>query len=269
MKGGRFAAYWLSGVTLVMATALPVAPAIAATTVTINSPSLPLNIRGGPARWYPRIGTLQDGVAVRPVCHVRGQLILGAERHTDRWDRLPSGGYISDAYVRRGAALPACGTNAKAVGSRWTHPLPGFVVQGGFRTQLRPRHQGVDLMSFRGTPVRAAADGTVLEIVCDIEPGGSCDVPGSPSSRGCGWYVKLGHPGRFATLYCHLLRHPNLRVGQRVTAGQTIGLVGTSGRSSFPHLHYEVHMDAPPTSPLNAIDPLDFMRSVGAPMPMA
>jgi len=276
MRGARYRAFVtavLTGTTL--AVAVPPGPSGAAPAVTVNSPAVPLNVRSGPARWHPRTGALAHGSTVTPVCQVQGQAAGGTERRTAVWVRLPAGGYISDAYLRRAALPPRCGSGtakAAAVAAPvvpWTHPLPGFAVQGGFRTPLRPEHLGVDLMSFRGTPVRAAAPGTVLEVVCNIHPGGSCDVPGSPLARGCGWYVKLAHPGRIATLYCHLLSRPPLQPGQAVTAGQVIGFVGTSGRSSFPHLHYEVHLNAPPTGPLTAVDPLRFMASVGVGMPRA
>jgi murein DD-endopeptidase MepM/ murein hydrolase activator NlpD len=271
MSRGRFAAFALCALfgSVVAAGAVPATPAVAATGATVNSPSVPLNVRTGPARWYPRVGRLQHGARVEPVCQVEGQYNAGTERDTKMWDRLPGGTYIHDGYVRRSRALPKCGGTAAAPAVKWSHPLPGFPVQGGFRTPLRPTHRGVDLMSFRGTPIRAAAEGTVVEIVCDIQPGGSCDVPGSPSSRGCGWYIKLAHPGRVATLYCHMLRRPDLQPGQKVKGGQVIGLVGSSGRSSFPHLHFETHLNAPPTSDQAAVDPLWFMASVGAPMPRA
>jgi murein DD-endopeptidase MepM/ murein hydrolase activator NlpD len=196
-------------------------------------------------------------------------MITGTERRTNMWDLLPSGRYISDSYVHRSTTPPRCSGTTVASSAKWMNPLPGFSVQGGFRTPQRPRHRGVDMMAFRGTPIRAASEGTVLEVVCDIQAGGSCDVSGSPSSRGCGWYVKLGHPGRFATLYCHMLRRPSVTVGQHVSVGDVIGLVGTSGNSSFPHLHFETHVNAPPTSDLTAVDPMIFMASVGAPLPRA
>jgi murein DD-endopeptidase MepM/ murein hydrolase activator NlpD len=244
-------------------------PAMARSTATVNSPGLPLNVRTGPARWYPRVARLAHGAQVQPVCQVEGEYVAGTERDTNMWDRLPGGTYIHDGHVRRSGSLPKCGGTATAPAVKWTHPLPGFPVQGGFRTPQRPTHRGVDLMSFRGTPIRAAAEGTVVEVVCNIQPGGSCDVPGTPESRGCGWYVKLAHPGKVATLYCHMLREPDLKPGQKVVPGQIIGLIGSSGRSSYPHLHYEVHLNAPPTSDQAAVDPIWFMASVGAPMPRA
>ena len=121
-------------------------------------------------------------------------------------------------------------------------------------------------MSFFGTQIRAAAAGRVLEAACNIHPGGSCYDRGSPSARGCGWYVKIEHPGRIATLYCHMLWAPYVVPGQQVGAGQVIGLVGSSGRSSYPHLHFEVHLNAPPTGPATAIDPRAFMARAGAPL---
>jgi murein DD-endopeptidase MepM/ murein hydrolase activator NlpD len=244
-------------------------PAVARSTATVNSPGAPLNVRTGPARWYPRVARLPNGARIQPVCQVEGEWVAGAERNTNLWDRLPGGTYVHDGHVRRSGSLPKCGGTATAPGIKWTHPLPGFAVQGGFRTPQRPTHRGVDLMSFRGTPIRAAAQGEVVEVVCNIQPGGSCDVNGTPQSRGCGWYVKLAHPGKVATLYCHMMSQPIVIAGQKVAAGQILGYIGSSGRSSFPHLHYEVHVDAPPTSDQAAVDPVWFMASVGAPMPRA
>jgi murein DD-endopeptidase MepM/ murein hydrolase activator NlpD len=75
--------------------------------------------------------------------------------------------------------------------------------------------------------------------------------------------VKIQHPGGIVTIYCHLVHLPPVTVGQAVQAGQVIGYVGTSGNSSAPHLHFEVHVNAPPTGSENAVDPIPFMRAHG------
>jgi murein DD-endopeptidase MepM/ murein hydrolase activator NlpD len=237
-------------------------------TGTVASPNIPLKTRTGPAVWNGQVGAVANGSALPLVCQVKGQRIAGTIRLTDLWDKLADGTYVSDAYVRRAATPPACGTppataNAAVAPPAWTHPLPGFKAGNGFRAGGRTHHIGVDFMSFAGTPIRAASAGRVVEVVCNIPAGFSCDRPGSPSIRGCGWYVKLAHPGRLSTIYCHMLRKPPVEPGQDVAIGQIIGHVGSSGNSSFPHLHYEVHVDAPPTGPWNAVNPLPFMASRG------
>jgi murein DD-endopeptidase MepM/ murein hydrolase activator NlpD len=65
--------------------------------------------------------------------------------------------------------------------------------------------------------------------------------------------------------YCHMVEQPAVRVGQGVTVGQPIGLVGTSGNSSGPHLHLEIHTGFPATES-NAIDPVPFLASRGVEM---
>ncbi|GAA2605451.1 hypothetical protein GCM10010399_40590 [Dactylosporangium fulvum] len=256
------------------AAAAPAAGAAAGTTAgTVASGSTPLKARTGPAHGARLISALPDGTPLTLVCQVRGENIAGLVRTTPMWNRLPSGTYISDAYVRRGATPPACPAAAPpaapvtaAPGEKWVSPLPGFSARPGFRTARNPNHIGVDIMAFTGTPIRAASAGTVVEVVCNIEAGRSCDQPGSASVRGCGWYVKLQHAGGISTLYCHMVRRAVVEPGQKVAAGQVIGYVGSSGNSSAPHLHYEVHVNAPPTGPHNAIDPLPFMRTHGAPI---
>jgi murein DD-endopeptidase MepM/ murein hydrolase activator NlpD len=126
----------------------------------------------------------------------------------------------------------------------WTRPAEG-PVWAGFRTASRPEHYGIDIGAARGAPVRAASDGTVTLVTCNAgrrgEPYG-CDVDGGDDVTGCGWYVDLLHPGDVVTRYCHLGRRPSVEPGQRVAAGQAIGLVGSSGNSTGPHLHFEVEL---------------------------
>jgi murein DD-endopeptidase MepM/ murein hydrolase activator NlpD len=249
-------------------------PAAATTTTgTVASGAIPLKARTGPAHGAPLIAALPDGTPLTLVCQQRGENIAGTQRVTAMWNRLPEGTYVSDAYVRRAATPPVCSAAntpvaapvAPAAGT-WTNPLPGFRARPGFRTANNPNHIGVDIMSFTGTPIHAASAGTVTEVVCNIEAGHSCDRTGSAAIGGCGWYVKIQHPGGIATLYCHLVRKALVQPGQKVKTGQVIGYVGSSGNSSAPHLHFEVHINAPPTGPQNAIDPIPFMRTHGAPI---
>jgi murein DD-endopeptidase MepM/ murein hydrolase activator NlpD len=164
---------------------------------------------------------------------------------------------------------------------------PGQVTAGGFTqpvvaeigSPFGPRggrlHAGVDLMAARGTPIRAAADGVVVESHCDASTSAvwSCDrdgrtVDGGGVTPGCGWMVDV-RSGTVETRYCHMGRQPSVGVGDHVAAGQTLGYVGSSGNSSGPHLHFEVHIglsgrDRAGNS--NAIDPVPFMRDRGAPL---
>ncbi|MEV6487246.1 M23 family metallopeptidase, partial [Actinoplanes sp. NPDC051633] len=160
-----------------------------------------------------------------------------------------------------------CAAAASAQG--WTPPVHGD-VGSGFRTADRPGHDGVDLIAAKGTPIHAAAAGTVSRMRCnatDVRTGTDwgCDRDGDPHwTAGCGWYVDLDHDGGIVTRYCHQLVQPSVQVGQHVNAGDVIGLVGSSGHSSGPHLHFEVHLGD--HSPQTAVDPVTFMASVSAPL---
>jgi murein DD-endopeptidase MepM/ murein hydrolase activator NlpD len=135
----------------------------------------------------------------------------------------------------------------------------------GFRSAARPAHDGIDLSARRETPILAAAAGTVTRVVCNVSAG-TCDVDGTPALRGCGWYVEVQHLNRIVTRYCHMVRRPVVEVGQAVAKGQLLGNVGTSGSSSGPHLHFEVHVNAAPAVHDNAVDPIAFLRSRGVAM---
>ncbi|MDW8369378.1 MAG: M23 family metallopeptidase [Geminicoccaceae bacterium] len=111
-------------------------------------------------------------------------------------------------------------------------PLEPVVIASGFGPRTSPftgrpsRHEGIDLVAAAGSIVRASGHGTVRRAQRD-----------GPF----GLLVELDHGGGLTTRYAHLAR-TFVRVGQRVPAGAAIGLVGNTGRSTGPHLHYEVRV---------------------------
>jgi murein DD-endopeptidase MepM/ murein hydrolase activator NlpD len=120
-------------------------------------------------------------------------------------------------------------------------PLDGARITSGFGVRQHPvlgftrMHQGVDFAAPTGTPVVAAADGTVTFV-------------GPRTSYGR--TVTLRHPGGTETLYAHMSAFaPGLAAGQQVRQGQTIGRVGSTGLSSGPHLHYEISRDGRQVNP--------------------
>uniref|UniRef100_UPI003899125C M23 family metallopeptidase n=1 Tax=Actinoplanes sandaracinus TaxID=3045177 RepID=UPI003899125C len=174
---------------------------------------------------------------------------------------------IVAAYT--GRTLPTCDT-APIAASGWTRPVAG-VAGSGFRTADRPGHDGTDIMADKGAVIRAASSGVVVRVRCNAG-GGSwdgpfhgptpCDTDGHPGFGGCGWYAEVRHAGAIVSRYCHMVRQPAVTVGQTVTAGQPIGYVGSSGNSSGPHLHFEIH-NGYPAHEGNAIDPVSFMAQQG------
>ncbi|MGH3680794.1 MAG: M23 family metallopeptidase [Natronosporangium sp.] len=140
----------------------------------------------------------------------------------------------------------------------WTQPVIAPIVSE-FRSAERPDHDGVDLGAARGTPISAASDGVVSVAACNVVPAShGCDQDGSPSVQGCGWYVDIQHKDGVVTRYCHMATQPQVQVGEEVAAGQYIGVVGSSGHSSGPHLHFEVRLGSDP------VDPVAFMEWNGA-----
>jgi murein DD-endopeptidase MepM/ murein hydrolase activator NlpD len=167
-----------------------------------------------------------------------------------------------------------CASGSQIAASGWTNPwatdvvpMSGGVVGSGFRTAARPTHQGVDLILARYTPIKAAAGGIVSVVKCNVDHRGrqTCDQDGWPGKGGCGWMVEIVHADNVMTRYCHMVEHPAVTVGQQVAAGDVLGRVGTSGNSSGPHLHFEVHLNNDRSS-AGAINPVPFMREHGAPL---
>ena len=94
-------------------------------------------------------------------------------------------------------------------------------------------HEGQDIDAVYGTPVMVAASGTVT-------------IAGR--ERGYGNVIYVDHGAGLSTRYGHLSQI-DVKIGQSVTRGQTIGLVGSTGRSTGPHLHYEVRINNQPVDP--------------------
>jgi murein DD-endopeptidase MepM/ murein hydrolase activator NlpD len=98
-------------------------------------------------------------------------------------------------------------------------------------------HKGVDFAAPRGTPVRAVGDGTVTQAGWNGPYGKTID---------------LEHDSRFLSRYAHLHNFaPGIATGSQVKKGQIIGYVGTTGRSTGPHLHFELYKDQHYIDPLN------------------
>ncbi|MSO96570.1 MAG: M23 family metallopeptidase [Thermoleophilia bacterium] len=112
-------------------------------------------------------------------------------------------------------------------------PAPGAVTSP-FGQRWGRMHTGIDIGSSTGAPIVAAAAGTVL-------------VAGW--GDGYGNTVVIDHGGGVATLYGHQ-SSIGVAVGQSVTRGETIGAVGSTGRSTGPHLHFEVRINGSPVDPL-------------------
>lgn len=118
----------------------------------------------------------------------------------------------------------------------WSKDIKGYFmrpVRGGIRTQGVHGYNGVDIGAPTGTSVYAAADATVLI----AKTGGY--------NTGYGNYIILSHPNGTQTLYAHLSR-VDVSAGQRVSQGEQIGAVGSTGKSTGPHLHFEVRGAANP-----------------------
>ncbi len=142
---------------------------------------------------------------------------------------------------------------AAAKAKRWGRPLQGrYALSATFGrggTMWSHKHSGQDFAVPVGTKVKAAAAGVV------VKAGGN----GGGDGPAYGNAIVVKHARGTYSQYAHLSRI-QVKVGQRVAAGQRIALSGNTGNSSGPHLHFEIR-----TSPNygSAVNPVAFLRSVG------
>lgn len=125
--------------------------------------------------------------------------------------------------------------------SHWPLDLQGFVTRGRVGEGAGgdgEAHEGIDIAVPVGTPIRASGGGTVEAASADAD---------------YGMFVLLRHPGGYESMYGHASR-VLVREGDSVVAGQVIALTGSSGRSTAPHLHFEIRREG------QSLDPLTFVK---------
>lgn len=170
---------------------------------------------------------------------------VSAERGDDEFRRL----FASWQQLDNGILPAAKPTTARRAGVSIPSLIPVAMTRLSSNFGMREHpvlggrraHKGIDLSAPTGTPIRATADG-VVEMA---------DWFG-----GYGLYVQLDHGAAMETRYGHMSRIA-VAQGQQVRKGDVIGYVGSTGRSTGPHLHYEVRVSG------EAVNPLPYMQGKG------
>jgi len=173
--------------------------------------------------------------------------LTGLTRDSRQARMLEGFGALADAASAEADSLSALISHLERQSARLqatpsVSPTKGWMTSAfGYRTSPftgnREFHRGLDIAGRVGTPVIAPADGTVRF---------------SGTNGGLGVTVTLRHGFGIETRYGHL-QEASLSRGDKVTRGQQIGLLGSTGRSTGPHLHYQVEVDGKPVNPKNYI----------------
>ncbi|MDE7350929.1 MAG: peptidoglycan DD-metalloendopeptidase family protein [Muribaculaceae bacterium] len=125
-------------------------------------------------------------------------------------------------------------------GRGFFRPVPGVITSRfGWRERFQRMHYGVDLHLNSGDTVRAALTGTVDRISYDHD--------------GYGHYVVMSHPDGMETRYAHL-QYALVTQGQQIYAGQPVGIGGSTGNSTGPHLHFETRLEGVAVDPTLLFD---------------
>ena len=128
------------------------------------------------------------------------------------------------------ASTPSIWPTKGWLSSRFAYRISPFTGRKEF-------HRGIDISTRKGAPIIAPANGVVATVSWD---------------RLSGKVIRINHGYGLKTVYAHLNK-ALVKKGQYVKRGETIALVGNTGRSTGPHLHYEVHLKKVPTDPLRYI----------------
>jgi len=206
--------------------------------------------------WTIDFFALQQGDSIRvhydeqyvdSVCVGIGRIYASHFYHAGRWQQaywvdwqdtttneLICRGYFDETGQSLRKAFLKAPLNYKRISSHFTyarkHPVYKIV---------RP-HTGVDYAAPKGTPVVSIGDGTVIEKHYKGQAGNM---------------VKIRHNSTYTTAYLHLSKYGKIAVGQRVSQGQVIGYVGSTGASTGPHLDFRVWKNGTPVDPLKLESP--------------
>jgi murein DD-endopeptidase MepM/ murein hydrolase activator NlpD len=145
---------------------------------------------------------------------------------------------LSPAVQARPEGLRLTLESGESAPRHWPLDEAGYITRGQIGTgTVDEAHPGLDIAVPPGTVVRVAGGGSVIQAGPDSE---------------YGIYVLVQHPDGYQSLYGHLSRIL-VAVGQEVGAGEVIGLSGNTGRSSAPHLHFEIRQDGRVVDPLTLV----------------
>ena len=181
----------------------------------------------------------KSGEVVRSGPILRSVLVLGGERiplYRYEYEKDYFEYFDSEANSAKKALMrtPLDGARISSVFGNRKHPILGYTKM----------HKGVDFAAPRNTPVYAAGDG-VIEY--------------SKRNGGYGKFIRIRHNSDYKTAYAHLARFAkNISEGKRVKQGDIIGYVGTTGRSTGPHLHYEIIFRDKQVNPLKVRMPKEL-----------
>jgi murein DD-endopeptidase MepM/ murein hydrolase activator NlpD len=145
-----------------------------------------------------------------------------------------------EASIRSAIIAATASSPSPNAPGQLARPVPGR-VSSGFGKRVHPisktvkMHNGVDMNASQGDRIIAAHDGVVIL---------------SGVKGGYGNTVIIDHGGGMVTLYAHQSKL-GVSVGQKVTRGQTIGWIGSTGQSTGPHLHFEVRINGRPVNPVS------------------
>lgn len=140
-----------------------------------------------------------------------------------------------------GPSAGSAGASVVSGNGTFTHPCPGGYISSGFGYRTQPiagastNHKGIDFAAATGTPIYAAAAGTVI----------SAGYAGN-----AGNLLVVSHGNGLLTYYMHC-NAIYVSAGQKVSRGQNVAAVGTTGNSTGPHLHFQVMLNGTPVNPAN------------------
>jgi murein DD-endopeptidase MepM/ murein hydrolase activator NlpD len=145
---------------------------------------------------------------------------------------------VAPALHARDPAVQTRYEGGASIPHHWPLDDAGYITRGQIGTGTRDEaHPGVDIAVPVGSVVRASGGATVLQTGVDPEYGS---------------FVLLQHPEGYQTMYGHLSRSA-VSANQAVQAGEVLGLSGNSGRSSAPHLHFEIRLEGRSLDPLTLV----------------